>query len=68
MDHVKEVERIAALSIDKHEKIKLLESIEIDLKNEMEAEDQNMHPEIKTRLGVAYQLANDHLIKLRQQK
>ena len=62
MDKVDEVNNIIHQNITDNEKVHLLEELLIDLKNEMEAQDQNMQPEMKTRLSEAYQLANQYLL------
>ena len=62
MDKVDEVNNIIHQNITNNEKVHLLEELLIDLKNEMEAQDQNMQPEMKTRLSEAYQLANQYLL------
>lgn len=46
------------------EKIKRLNNIILDLINEMEAEDQNMHPEVNHNLAKKLQVATDALRKI----
>jgi|GEM_PF-2167716 len=47
------------------DKIKQLNNIILDLTNEMEAEDQNMHPEVNHNLAIKLQEATDALRKLK---
>lgn len=53
--------------IDKAEKIRLLEDLVLDLTNELEAEDQNMHPEVHNRLSEGLRLATNFLRELHNQ-
>lgn len=64
MDRVDEVMEVINRDIADKEKINILQNLLLDLKNELEAQDQNMHPEIRTRLSEAYRLANQYLIEL----
>lgn len=64
MDMKKKVEAIYHMEISKQEKCKLLKDILIDTFNEMEAQDQNMHPEVQHNLSEAYRLAKDYLRQL----
>jgi|TARA_R110002126_G_scaffold291802_1_gene459156 hypothetical protein len=50
--------------LSKADKIKQLKNIILDLTNEMEAEDQNMHPEVNHNLAIKLQEATDALRKL----
>ena len=68
MDMKKKVEEVYKKEISKNEKCKLLEDILVDLYNEMEAQDQNMHPEIQHNLSEAYQLAKDYLRQLAESR
>ena len=49
-------------------KIKLLVDLQLDCYNEMEAEDQNMRPEIEHDLAEGYRLAGKYLDRLRQKR
>jgi len=62
-----EVLEIYQRNISKKEKIHLLEEIILDLNNELEAQDQNMHPEIQNRMSEALRLATDFLRELREE-
>ena len=62
MDRVDEVNEIINQDIPDNEKVKLLNSLLIDLKNEMEAQDQNMHPEIRMKVGEAFKIANQYIL------
>jgi hypothetical protein len=66
MDMKKKVQDIYQMDISKQEKCKLLNDILIDAFNEMEAQDQNMHPEIHNNLSEAYRLAKDYLRELEE--
>lgn len=61
-----EVLEIYQRDISKDEKIRLLEEITVDLLNEMEAQDQNMHPELHNKLSEGVRLAKDFLRELRK--
>lgn len=67
MDRDIEVLQIYHLKISKKEKIHLLEEIALDLRAEMEAEDENMHPDVYNRLDEGLRLATDFIRKLREQ-
>lgn len=64
MDMVKQVERVSQLLISKEEKIKLLEEIVLDCYNEMEAQDQNMHPEVRHNNAEGYRIAKNLIREL----
>ena len=66
MNRDKEVLEIYHLDIDKDEKIRLLEDISLDLINELEAQNQNMHPELSHKASEELRLATDFLRELRQ--
>lgn len=57
-------QEIYHLSIDKNEKIKRLEELLIDCLNEMEAQEQNMHPEVQHQLSEGYRVAKNYLREL----
>ena len=65
MDRVDEVKQVCEKDLPKDEKVKLLEDLLLDLKNELEAQDQNMHPEVRNRLSEAYRLTNQYLLSLK---
>lgn len=60
-----EVLEIYHRNIPREEKIHLLEEIALDCHNELEAQDQNMHPEIHKKLSEGLRLATDFLRELR---
>lgn len=60
-----EVLEIFHRKISKDEKLRLLEDIALDLHNELEAEDQNMHPEIHDKLSEGLRLATNFIRELR---
>lgn len=59
-----EVIEIYLLNISNEKKCQLLNDFVLDCYNEMEAQDQNMHPEVQHNLSNAYQLAKEYLRKL----
>jgi uncharacterized protein YigA (DUF484 family) len=61
MNRDDEVKELYHSAIDNDEKIHLLEELVVDLINEMEAEDQNMHPDIHNKLSEGLRLARDYL-------
>jgi hypothetical protein len=63
MDRVDEVMNIINQDITDEKKKTLINDILLDLKNEMEAQDQNMNPEVRKRVSEAYQLACKYLLK-----
>lgn len=66
MNRDEEVLEIYQRDISKAEKIRLLEEIALDLFNEMEAQDQNMHPELHNKLSEGVRLAKDFLRELKE--
>ncbi len=66
MNRDSEVLEIYHRKIDKAEKLHLLEELALDLHNEMEAQDQNMHPEIHNKLSEGMRLATDFIRELRR--
>lgn len=67
MNREQEVLEIYHRTISKKEKIRLLEDMALDLHNEMEAEDQNMHPEHRDKLSEGMRLVTDFLRKLHEE-
>ena len=65
MNRDKEVLEIYRRNIDITKKIKLLEDIELDITNEVEARDQNMQPDLHNELSEALRLTKDFLRELR---
>jgi len=61
MDMRKKVEEVYSMNVTAPEKCRLLQEIIIDIYNEMEAQDQNMHPEVHHNLSEAYRLAKNYL-------
>lgn len=66
MDRTIEVVEIYLMDISDQEKCKKLNDFLLDCFNEMEAQDQNMHPEVKHNLAAAYQLAKNYLRELEE--
>lgn len=54
--------------IDKKEKIRLLEELALDLHNELEAQDQNMHPEIYNELSEGLRLTTNFIRELHEKE
>ncbi|AWN74162.1 hypothetical protein LEAN103870_14635 [Legionella anisa] len=67
MNRDAEVLEIYHRNISKEDKIRLLEEIALDLHNEMEAQDQNMHPEIHNKLAEGLRLATNFIRELHHQ-
>ena len=65
MNRDEEVLAIYQLNIDNKQKIRLLEDLTLDILNELEAQDQNMHPEIQNSLSEGLRLAKNFLRELR---
>jgi|GEM_PF-2985424 len=51
--------------IDVKEKIRLLEDLSLDMFNEMEAQDQNMQPELHNRLSEGVRMTKNFIRELR---
>lgn len=66
MNRDAEVLEIYQRKINKDEKIRLLKDIALDLFNEMEAQDQNMHPEIHNKLSEGLMLAKNLIREIEQ--
>lgn len=62
-----EVLEIYQRNINSEEKIRLLEDLALDIFNELEAQDQNMHPELHNRLSEGLRLAKNFIRTLREQ-
>lgn len=62
-----EVLEIYHRNISKKEKIHLLEEIALDIHNELEAQDQNMHPEVYNELSEGLRLATNFIRELHEQ-
>lgn len=67
MNRDEEVLEIYKRNINPKEKIRLLEDLALDLFNEMEAQDQNMHPEMHNKLSEGLMLAKNFIRELRAQ-
>ena len=61
MDRDIEALEIFQRKIDTKEKIRLLEDLLLDLRNEEEAADQNMRPELHNRLAEGLRLTTNYL-------
>lgn len=66
MDRDIEVLEIYQRNIDKQEKIRLLEDLALDMFNELEAQDQNMQPEIHNRLSEGLRMAKNFIRELQE--
>lgn len=64
MDMKKKVELLYHMNINTQEKYKLMKDLLLDCYNEMEAQDQNMHPEVQHNLSEAFRLAKDYIREL----
>ena len=60
-----EADKVFNLDISKDEKIKKLVDLELDCINELDAQDQNMQPEIKNRVSEGLRKIRDYLRVLR---
>ena len=65
MDREAEVLEIFSRNISLKEKMHLLEDLELDLYNEMEAQQENMHPDIHNKMSQALMLVSNLLRELR---
>lgn len=68
MNRDTEVLEIYHRKISTAEKLRLLEDIALDLHNEMEAQDQNMHPELHNKLSEGLRLATNFIRELHEQQ
>jgi hypothetical protein len=66
MDREIEVVEIYLSQCSKEEKLKKLNDFLLDCYNEMEAQDENMRPEVRHNLAQAYQLAKNYLRQLEE--
>lgn len=64
MDMAERADYICQMQISDNEKIRLLKDLILDCYNEMEAQDQNMHPEVKHNNAEAYRIAKNKLREL----
>ena len=64
MDMKVKANSICNMQASKDEKIRLLKDLMLDCYNEMEAQDQNMHPEVKHNNAEGYRIAKDKLREL----
>jgi len=65
MDMQQKADTIYHLHISKPAKIKLLQDLLLDCHNEMEAQDQNMQPELSNNSAQGYQTAQKYLRHLK---
>jgi len=61
MDMKNEAMRVFNSAASKEEKMKLLKEIASDCLNEMDADDQNMHPETEHEIAEGYKAAKKYL-------
>lgn len=66
MDRDTEVLAIYRSKLNREEKIRLLEDLVLDMNNELEAQDQNMHPELQNKLSEGLRLATNFIRELRE--
>lgn len=66
MDMAKKAADIFNMSCPKTEKIKQLQDLLTDCLNEMEAQDQNMHPEMTHNNAEGYRMAKNFLRELKR--
>ena len=59
MNMKKMAEDIYHQQITKSEKIRLLNDLILDCRNELEAQNENMHPEVKHNLAEGLRIASD---------
>lgn len=64
MDMIEKANTICDMQVNKDEKIRLLKDLILDCYNEMEAQDQNMHPEVKHNNAEGYRIAKNKLREL----
>lgn len=64
MDMKKRADEIYQMSAPNAVKVKLLNDLLLDCYNEMEAQDQNMHPEVHHNLAEAFRVTKDYLRRL----
>lgn len=66
MDMKVEADRIYHLPVSNQVKLVMLQDLELDCLNEMEAEDQNMRPEVRHNLSEGYRLAQVYIRELKK--
>ena len=66
MNMKKIAEDIYHKPLDKAEKIRLLNELILDCRNELEAQNENMHPEVKHNLAEGLRLASDYVRQLEE--
>ena len=59
--------KIYRSDISKKEKIRCLEELALDCQNELDAQEQNMHPEVEHRLSECLQTAKNYLRDLQKE-
>jgi len=64
MDKEREAEKIYKMNINSAEKIERFKKLLLDCRDEMDAQDQNMHPEIDHELSEAYRIALNYIRQL----
>jgi len=64
MDMKRMAEEIYHKPLDNAEKIKLLNELILDCRNELEAQNENMHPEVKHNLAEGLRIAHDYVRRL----
>lgn len=66
MDMKKVAEEIYHKPLDNAEKIRLLNDLILDCHNELVAQNENMHPEIKHNIAEGLRIATDYVRQLEQ--
>jgi hypothetical protein len=66
MNRDEEVIEIFQRNIKKSEKLRLLEDLALDLRNELEAQDQNMQPEMHNKLSEGLRLVTNCIRELQK--
>jgi hypothetical protein len=64
MDMKRKAEKISHMHVPEDVKIKLFRDLILDCYNEMEAQDQNMHPEIQHNSAEGLRVAKNYLRRL----
>lgn len=64
MDMKNKAYELYNLDVEKNKKIEVLNEFLLDCLREMEAQDQNMHPEVQHKVSEGYRLAKDFLREL----
>ncbi len=66
MDMVRKVEEVYRRPLNNAEKIKQLNDLILDCRNELEAQNENMRPEVKHEVAEGLRLASDYVRRLEE--